>query len=364
MVSRTRVIEALLIVIAATCALTPLPQPVVERLYSTSVYPLIQRAVTPVSNLLPFAVLDILIVAAAVPTIVAIARAFRTVRRTRRLAPLVTTLGHLAAAAAVVYLAFLVLWGLNYQRVRMQNRVVTRGAAPTRQAVVELGLQSVRRMNELHDAAHRIGWGTPEWHDDQLRGAFQQVLRRLSDAPPAEPGRLKWTILGPYLRWASVDGLVDPFALEVLTNPDLLPWERPFVAAHEWSHLAGYAYESEANFVGWVTCLRASVPSQYSGWLFLYWEVNGQLGADDRARLSRAMNDGPRRDVDAIVERLRRGQLPLLQHASWAVYDGYLRANHVESGIRSYDEVVTLILRAAFEDGWLPVRRTASTSSR
>ena len=47
--------------------------------------------------------------------------------------------------------------------------------------------------------------------------------------------------------------MVDPFALEVMANPDLLPVERPFVAAHEWAHLAGYADESEANFVGWLT---------------------------------------------------------------------------------------------------------------
>jgi hypothetical protein len=256
------------------------------------------------------------------------------------------------------------LWGFNYQRVRMQDRVVTRNGTATRQTVLDLGLEAVSRLNDLHEAAHHTGWSTPEWHDSPLRAAFRRVIQRLSDAAPAEPGRLKRTMLGPYLRWASVDGLVDPFALEVLVNPDLLPWERPFVAAHEWSHLAGYAYESEANFAGWVTCLQADAPAQYSGWLFLYWEITGQVGAEDRATMTKALHEGPRRDVNAIVERLRRGQLPLLQRASWAVYDGYLRANHVESGIRSYDEVVTLILRARFENGWMPVRRSASTSSR
>ena len=362
--TRTRLFEVAIVLVAVACALMPLPAPLVERLYSTSIYPSVQRVLTPISNLLPFAVLDVLIVIALVLTVVAIARAARTARRTRRLLPIGAVVGHLITAASVLYLAFLLLWGFNYQRVRMQDRVATRVVAPTRQAVMDLGLDSVRRLNDLYDEAHRTGWSTPEWQDVPLRGAFQQVLQRLSDAPPAEPGRVKWTMLGPYLRWSSVDGLVDPFALEVLANPDLLPWERPFVAAHEWSHLAGYAYESEANFVGWMTCLRAGVPAQYSGWLFLYWEINGQVGADDRGRLAKALHDGPRRDVNAIVERLRRGQLPVLQHASWAVYDGYLRANHVESGIRSYDEVVTLILRARFEDGWLPVRKTSSTSAR
>ena len=87
--------------------------------------------------------------------------------------------------------------------------------------------------------------------------------------------------------------MVNPFGLEVLANPDLLPFERPFVAAHEWSHLAGYADESEANFVGWLACIRADVPTQYSGWLYLFWQVNGEVGTAGRARLAAALAPGP-----------------------------------------------------------------------
>jgi hypothetical protein len=151
--------------------------------------------------------------------------------------------------------------------------------------------------------------------------------------------------------------MVDPFALEVLGNPDLLPWEIPFVAAHEWAHLAGYADESEANFVGWLTCLRGGAAAEYSGWMFLYWQINGESGPEDRARLAAALSAGPRRDIEAVIERMRRGQLPFLRNASWRAYDQYLRANRVEAGVRSYGAVVTLILRARFEDGWTPVRR-------
>ena len=184
------------------------------------------------------------------------------------------------------------------------------------------------------------------------------------DAPPVAPGRLKATLLGPYFRWTGIDGMVDPFALEVLANPDLLPWERPFVAAHEWAHLAGFADESEASFVAWLAMLRGDEAAQYSGWLYVYWQVSGDLGPADRQLLAGALETGPRRDVSAIVERLRRGQLPALRTASWAIYDQYLRANRVEEGIRSYGEVVTLILRARFADGFRPVRRGVSAPLR
>jgi hypothetical protein len=141
-----------------------------------------------------------------------------------------------------------------------------------------------------------------------------------------------------------------------MANPDLLAIERPFVAAHEWAHLAGFADESEANFVGWLTCLQGDARAQYSGWMFLYWQLTGEVSAADRTHLASALQSGPRRDVDDIAERLRRGRWPLLQRSSWKVYDQYLKANRVEAGVRSYGLVVTLILRARFEDGWRPVR--------
>ena len=80
--------------------------------------------------------------------------------------------------------------------------------------------------------------------------------------------------------------MINPFGLEVLANPDLLPFEKPSVAAHEWAHLAGYADESEASFVGFLTCIRAATPAAYSGWLFLYWEVSSEVGAGDRRQLA------------------------------------------------------------------------------
>lgn len=190
-----------------------------------------------------------------------------------------------------------------------------------------------------------------------MRNAYSSVLVRLSDATPAVPGRMKSSIFGPYFRWTSVDGMVNPFGLEALANPDLLPFEVPFVAAHEWAHLAGYADESEASFIGFLTCIRAAAPAAYSGWLFLYWQINAEVNSADRRQLASMLQEGPRRDVAAIVERMRKGQVPLLRDAGWRVYDQYLKANRVEEGVRNYGLVLTLLARARFEDGWIPVRR-------
>jgi hypothetical protein len=348
-------LQILVIAAAAGAAVAPVDPRTVERWYSTGLYPPIQRVLTPVSNLVPFAWFDLLTIGAAAAAIAVVCRSALRARRKRTWRPLLSAVGRLLTAAACLYLIFLTLWGMNYRRLPMLDRLVLARTDASSGDVIALGLTAVEQMNALHARAHAEGWRTAPWREHRLRDAYASVQGLLSDAAPAAPGRLKWSIYGPYFRWATVDGMINPFGLEAIANPDLLPFEQPFVAAHEWAHLAGYANEAEASFVGWLTCVRSSAPAAYSGWLFAYWQISSEVGPDHRQRLAKALGEGPRRDIQAITDRLRRGQLPLLRDASWRMYDHYLKANRVEEGIRSYGLVVTLLVRAKFENGWTPV---------
>ena len=352
-------VELSVVAVAVVLALAPARPQFIEGWYSTAAYPRLERALTPLSNGLPFALLDFLLVLVVVAVVASVGSAARVAWRTRAFGRLGRTLGHVVAGAALIYVLFLLLWGFNYRRVQMPERLVLDRDRPMPEQVVELGLMAVGQMNTLYAAAHPEGPTVPEWQDAELRSAFADVQRALSDAPQVEPGRLKHSLLGPYFRWTGVDGMVNPFGLEVIANPDLLPFERPFVAAHEWGHLAGYANEAEANFVGWLTCVRSAPRHQYSGWFYLYWQISGEVNAEERGKVNAALAEGPRRDVNAVIARLRRGEIPALQKASWQVYDKYLKANRVEAGLRSYGEVVTLLLRARFDPGWTPVRRAS-----
>jgi hypothetical protein len=342
-------------VLALGAATAPLDPATIERWFSTSTYPRIQRLMTSVSNVLPVAWLDVLSVALIAWVAWTWWRAVRGADvprwpRVRHAAASTITL------AAALYVAFLLLWGFNYRRLPMTERLALQSESASTESAVRLARETVSRLNGMYALAHNAGW-SDTWRNPHLRSSFAAVQQQLVDAPLAVPGRLKRSMYGPFFRWTAVDGMVNPFGLEVLGNPDLLPFERPFVAAHEWAHLAGYADESEANFVGWLTCIHADPSSEYSGWLYLYWQITGELSARDREAIASELREGPRADLAAIVARLRRGDLPLLRKASWKMYDSYLKANRVDEGVKSYGAVVTLILRARFENGWKPVRR-------
>jgi len=58
----------------------------------------------------------------------------------------------------------------------------------------------------------------------------------------------------------------------------------------------------------------------------------------------RGLGAGPRQDLRAISARLTRDVRPQVSAAGWQVYDKYLKANRVEAGTASYEQVVRLVL--------------------
>ena len=102
---RTTVWILSILVGACAVAVLPLPAPFVERWYSGGLYPPLQRTLTTVSNLVPFALLDVLLLL----PIVWIAVAVRAVRRSAHRARALACWGmYTAGASAALYLLFLV----------------------------------------------------------------------------------------------------------------------------------------------------------------------------------------------------------------------------------------------------------------
>ena len=315
-------------VLAAVFALAPLPDTAVERWYSRGVFPPLQRALTSISNALPFALFDALwIGAVAVAVVVARRRILKHGWRVGAIRFVVS----LTCAAVVVYLAFLAGWGLNYRRVPLVDKIAFDERRVTAAAHLRLGDRAVALLNRNYAAAHG---GPPDL--DALRVAFQDAHRALGGTPIVT-GRPKTTLLGWYFHKASIAGMTDPFFLETMLAPDLLEVERPFVIAHEWAHLAGYADESEANYLAYLACLRGDAAARYSAGLMLIGYADGSRPLRDVLEL------GPKIDLYAIRQRYAQTS-GALRFAAREGYDKYLKANRVERGIESYDAVVQLIL--------------------
>lgn len=330
---------------AAVAAVVPRPAPLVERSYSQGVYPAIQAVLTTASNALPFAVFDLMLVAVVGLVCWWGRTAWRDRHRTSADDALWTLTRRVVTLAAVTYLWFLGVWGLNYARPAIDARLGFVAGAPTASDVRALLDEAVAQVNGLHAAAQAAMPSYDERADvaAQLHVVDLRLGRRVGTTP-AVP---KPTLLAPYFRMAGVDGLTAPAALETLLNPDLTPAERPFTLAHEWAHLSGIGPEADANFVAWLATQTptAQLPTQYSGWLFLLSETAAQVAGEARRASLAALADGPRRDL-ADIARRQQSRVDLVERIGWRVYDSYLKSQGVGEGVRSYSRVVELIVRS------------------
>jgi hypothetical protein len=326
--------------LAVAAAVMPLPASAIERLYSRAIYPPLQSILTSASNLFPFALFDVLWIGAVAAAAVLARRRIAAAGWKNggwRFA------GDLLRGAAVVYLVFLSAWGLNYRRMPMFEKVAFEPDRVNRAASAALADANARDLNADYAAAHAAPIPL-----DRLRDAFNDALAGLHEGPIVT-GRPKPTLLGWYFHQTSIAGMTDPFLLETLLAPDLLDVEKPFVIAHEWAHLAGFADESEANFVAYLTCRRADASARYSAALAIF-------GYAQPPHAGAVLDLGPKIDLIAIQTRYANTS-GVLRFAAKEGYDKYLKANRVEKGIESYDAVVQLILGTTYDPHGNPVLR-------
>ena len=315
----------------------------VEDVYARRVYPVIQANLTSLSNQSPIALIDVglvILIAIVIMTwVVSLKRA-----RKKRLRGIGNALVSTITIAAVVYLWFLFTWGLNYARPSLESKLPYDASRVTPQAVRTLAEYAIDQANQTHAAAHAAGFPPIDAMPQPLITAMQEVERELGRPRTTVMARPKFSILSPFFRASSVSGMCDPFFLETLLNPDLTGPERPAVLAHEWAHLSGYAPEDDASFVGLLAALRAGPAAEYSAWLELAFTAISQLQPVTRQLVLENLAEGPRRDQQAIYDRVIGARVPIVDRAAWAAYDQMLRSQGVEEGVQSYSRVIELLI--------------------
>lgn len=324
------------VLLAAALWLAPLPAAWVERWYSRGVYPAWERVAVLLTNLLPVALFDVIVLAAAAAAAVWAVRAKRL--RSWRYAA-----GRLLLMAGVAGLWFQLGWGLNYRRVPVAESLQLQPPRAS-SALERFALAAAERARASAGDLPRGDRYSASRVVAELAPAFARVQQRLGLPVSARPGRPKRSLFNPYFRWAAIDGVTSPLVPEIMVVSDLTPAEVHATVAHEWAHLAGYASEDEASFVGWLICLDAGGAARYSGWLFALLKAAGASPVDGREWLRRAGPDVIA-DIQAIEARYLSSSVTVREAAS-ATYDQFLRANRVKGGIASYDAVLQLMLAA------------------
>ncbi len=307
-------------------------------MYVNGVYPGWEHALFAISSRLPWSLGDI-VVLAGVALIV-----WRLLRR--------DWLGALAIAGFYAFW-FEAGWGWNYDRAPIEARTAYDASRITPHAVDLLRARAIAQMNRLAPLAH--AHASEALDPAMLHAAWAPAVQAGGDTWEPLTGAPKPTLADPFMTATGTSGYINPLALDAHLASDLLWFERPFALSHEWSHVAGYAREDEANFLAIVSCTRSNDPVvQYSGWLELFLYLPPQARYVQKTFVPDVWQD-----FAAMRERNRRHINVSLANLSWRTYNTYLKSNHVASGLQNYDEVTRLYLGIPRDAAGLPLARPA-----
>ena len=344
-VSRTRMVRIILIiwpfilaVVIFLCVGVAVREPtLIEKFYSNGFYPFIAKSFSGLSKMIPFSLWDIFwIVAVSLLILGLLAVVFRKVK----LRWLIVRLGQ---SLALLYTFFYLVWGFNYFRPKLESRMGWE-KPKTDEALFRSTLDSMIHHTNLSYLP--ISPADYPTIDSLVETSYLKNSSALGINYPNGSRRPKTMLFSSLFAKSGVSGYFGPFFNEVHLNYYLLPMEYPYVLAHEKAHQFGITNEAEANLAAFIICTTsADRRLNYSGYvnLLVYF-------LSDASKLKDAKDFIRKIDKPVILDlRFQRHHWQGLQNKTLdkvqtAANNAYLKTNHIEEGVKNYNQVVGLVM--------------------
>ncbi len=326
--------------------IAPLTPEMIERFYSRGLYRLILGVVAPITGAVPFSIMLGLLFFAPITFLLVWAGNWIYRRRVLRLS-------HWRGAAwgpkwllvvlPILWLWFLLFWGMGYQRVPVEERLAFDLSEMTDDEVRQMkgGLLAVIHRDQPEQQADR----DVERAVSEIAVAMQAAVMEWEGRPIQIPRRVKATPPGMLLM-NGTSGICAPFTLEPHVDGGLPDTTFVAVAAHELGHIAGVCDEGETNLLSYIAGLSADDPyARYAVALSAYRRMAGQI-SESRARALERLPEQARNDLKRASEASQRYRIEWLQTWSWRAYNQYLKSQGVREGVRSYGRGTELLVYA------------------
>ncbi|MEO6000340.1 MAG: DUF3810 domain-containing protein [Chitinophagaceae bacterium] len=255
---------------------------------------------------------------------------------------------HVIFVILLIYVLFNALWGLNYNRLPMEQQMGL--------SLVTYSTQNLRTvLMELTVELNKIDSSSREYRADlkrkrtlfqeaveTYRGASQEFVTLRYKYSSVKPSL--YSYLGNYLGFT---GYYNPFSGEAQANTTVPLFVQPFTTCHEIGHQLGYAKENEANFAGFLAARTSLNPAfKYSVYFDMYSYAIREMYVRDSMgtkTLMTRLKPNITEDFRTIRQFYIKYQNPL-EPVIRKLYGNYLRANEQPAGMKSYNEVVAMLM--------------------
>jgi hypothetical protein len=291
----------------------------------------------------------------AIPTLLTLISIFvyRIVKRTDRKYVIEKGVRFVCSCLSTAALIFMVMDGGNFSRLSVSELMAlnnkTYDAAFLQQVTIDIAKKaSTARLEVAEDADGYM----------QLTGSVSTALLQADNCydtiketyPFLKSGvwRVKPVLLSRYWSYTGYTGVYCPWLGEASINIDMPQSSLYYTATHEIAHTMGFAREDACNFIAFLACTTSDIPDAvYSGYLSAFVYCYNALYAYDPALcevVRKACSDGIFRDLKQRNTYWKQFEGDVMT-SSQDFNDTFIKVNGVESGVLSYDQVVSLILQ-------------------
>ncbi|OGS70638.1 MAG: amino acid permease [Flavobacteria bacterium RIFCSPLOWO2_12_FULL_31_7] len=252
---------------------------------------------------------------------------------------------------SVLYFLFHFLWGINYYRVPLHEKMGIEKEY-TKVQLQALTEKLIAKTNQLQfqiekDSTKKVVFSYSE------QKMYEMAPRAYASLPKPlvfikyQNESIKSSLYSLSLSYMGFGGYLNPFTNEAQVNYLKPKYTSPLTICHEMAHQTGIASESDCNFVGFMAASsHKDLYFQYSAYAFAlnYCIYNLEVMEEGSAKSYRKLiNKG-------VLENFNENKTFWKHYHSWIdtffeyFYDKFLKFNQQKDGMESYSKFVGLLI--------------------
>lgn len=247
-----------------------------------------------------------------------------------------------------IYIVFNIFWGLNYNRegITWQLHIKEVDYDKTNLTIMQDLL--LQKVNETKKALINQKAVYPD-KKELFKRAIECYTVAGKDYPFIQYKciSVKSSLYGWLGNYLGFTGYYNPFTGEAQVNTTVPEFLLPYITLHEMGHQLGYAKEDEANFSGYLAAANShDTLFQYSAYLDLFVYANREVFYfDSTASYTAVKQLIPEVKADLLEWRRFNAQhRSFIEPAINWMYGKYLQINQQPEGLRSYNEVIAMLM--------------------
>jgi len=330
----------------------------IEKHYSTDWYIQISIVLRNITGWMPFSLGDIIYILFGFSLLVSIIRGIVLIfKKQFSWARFGSSVSKWIRGLMWIYIWFNILWGLNYSRLGIAHQLKLQQDEYCKEDVVALTNQLITKVNDCRKQIKDTILPQPS-----MKQIFEGAVNNYKTVSDNfyflsyQTASVKSSLYSPLGNYFGFTGYYNPFTGEAQVRNDVPRVLIPYIVSHEMAHQLGYASESEANFVGYLSASSsADVYFRYSVYLDMLDYAQGEeiklflIDRDIKGLMNTLKQN--KTNLDSLVRKDRKEIRDFFYKRKNKIspvvsnmYDQYLKMNKQLAGINSYNEVIGWLL--------------------